>query len=101
MQILPSSYHIYLGLLFEKPVLNHPESSALTEITTVHFPDAEPNPLETRRHCTSHILIPYFRAKILRCRAVGLWVALVGPACDNIGSLQSEATLAYVALDTQ
>lgn len=101
MQILPSSYRIYLGLLFEKPVLNHPESSALTEITTVHFPDAEPNPLETRRHCTSHILIPYFREKILRCRAVGLWVALVGPACDNIGSLQSEATLAYVALDTQ
>lgn len=71
---------IYLGLIFEQTVFSHAESRALTEITMVHFPDSEPNLLETQRDCRSCVLIPYFRARILRsgskvARNVGLLIS--------------------------
>ena len=56
---------IYLGLLFEQPILSHPESRALPEITMVDFPHAEPNLTENQRNRRSPVLTPYFRTRML------------------------------------
>lgn len=71
---------MYFRLLFEQPALCYPESRDLIEITTRHLPGAESNLLESHRDYSSHVLIPDFRARMLRpvsivARNVGLLVS--------------------------